>query len=114
MTDAAADQVMGALDELEQALEESSALHQEALSRVQRIRGRRRDGRPYSDIVRTEPRPRIVELVSRSLERLRSAGSRFRRTEAQALRSEGMKTEEIASLYGVTRQRVSRLTRPER
>jgi hypothetical protein len=106
------DQVLDALQDLEGALKESSALHDEAISRAETIRRSRGQGLPYSRIVRAEARPRIVEMVSRSLERLRAAGSRFRRSEAKALRSEGMTTEEIASLYGVTRQRVSRLTRP--
>jgi predicted transcriptional regulator len=37
------------------------------------------------------------------------SSSRFRRHQAQVLRSEGMPMDRVAELFGVTRQRVSQL-----
>ena len=42
------------------------------------------------------------------------AGSRLRRAEARALHVEGMTMEQIADLFGVTRQRVSALLKRDR
>jgi transposase len=42
---------------------------------------------------------------------LHAYGNRVRRTEARALHGEGMTMDEIAKLFGVTRQRISALLR---
>ena len=76
---------------------------------TQHIRDRLAAGESLSQIVADEPRPLIVELVTESIDTLNEAGSAFRRAEAAALRDEGLTIERIASLFGVSRQRVSAL-----
>jgi predicted transcriptional regulator len=53
----------------------------------------------------------IVQLLTESAETLHEHGSRVRRTEARALHREGLTMDQIARLFGVTRQRVSALLR---
>jgi len=67
---------------------------------------------PYRDIVLNEQRPLIVELLTESLELLSAVGSRLRRVEASVLHEDGLTMDEIAALFGVTRQRVSVLLQP--
>lgn len=100
------DAVLAALDDLVAALKENDAAIRVMLKRAEAVRRARAKGLPYRDIVRTEERPLIVELLSGNQERLATAGSRFRRAEAAALRAEGLTLDEIARLFGVTRQRV--------
>jgi DNA-directed RNA polymerase sigma subunit (sigma70/sigma32) len=68
-------------------------------------------GRAIKDIVPEEETPLIVQLLTESAEALHEYGSRVRRTEARALHGEGLTMEQIARLFGVTRQRVSALLR---
>ena len=70
-------------------------------------------GRPISDIIPEEQAPLIVELLTQSTENLHTYGSQVRRAEARVLYSEGMPMEQIARLFGVTRQRVSTLLRSD-
>ena len=103
------DEVLDALDEVVEELEETKQQSDLALDRARHIRQLRAEGHSYREIVRTGRRPLVVELISQMLDRLRSAGSRLRRATARALRRDGMSTEEIAGLFGVSRQRVSKL-----
>jgi hypothetical protein len=72
---------------------------------------RRMAAQSWRSIVESEPRPLVVETLTVALERLSGCGSKFRRAEAAALHRDGMSIEVIASLFGVTRQRVSALLR---
>jgi hypothetical protein len=65
----------------------------------------------YREIVPNEERPLIVELITANLELLSGVGSRLRRAEAKALYDEGLTMDEIATLFGVSRQRVAVLLR---
>jgi CRP-like cAMP-binding protein len=56
----------------------------------------------------------LVRRVGTLQERLAKAASRLRRTQARALREEGMTTDRIAELFGVSRQRVSALLKESR
>jgi transcriptional regulator with XRE-family HTH domain len=53
----------------------------------------------------------IVQLLTENANLLLSYGTRVRHTEALALHREGMAMEQIARLFGVTRQRISGLLR---
>jgi len=81
------------------------------MHRAARIKRLRRQGRDYRGIVRHEERPLIVEMMRENLTRLIEAGSEFQHAQARALHREGMTMEQIAELYGVTRQRVSAMLR---
>lgn len=101
------------LDLLLDALARNAAAIEAVRERAQQVRSRRTAGEPWSDIVRSEPRPLIVELLSDNLGRISAAGGRFRRAEARALHAEGMTMDRIAELFGVSRQRISALLRPD-
>ena len=69
-------------------------------------------GRALRDIVPGEPRPLIVSRITEVLDRLGDAGAAFRRAEAAQLRAEGLTQQQVADLFGVTRQRVAALLEP--
>ncbi|HLY50373.1 MAG TPA: hypothetical protein VKR21_14365 [Solirubrobacteraceae bacterium] len=102
---------MKALDDLDQALDKTVEMTERMKARIADIRAVRADGRPLREIVPYEETPLIVQLITESTNLLHSYGNRVRRTEARALHREGMTMDEIAKLFGVTRQRVSALLR---
>lgn len=108
------DEVIDALDELSTTLEQAAAAEQEMADRAQSLRAKRAEGRSWSDIIAEEPRPRLVELLTITLGRLATASNQFRRLLAAQLRHDELSTEQIARLFGVTRQRISHLLRGER
>jgi hypothetical protein len=106
------DDVLAALDELLTVLRETDQHSRLAIRQARQIRRLRERGHQYSEIVPMEKRPLIIELVTETLSRLSEASSRFRRAEARALYSEGLTMAEIATLFGVTRQRIQVLLLP--
>ena len=98
--------MLTALDEVVLALKANDVAIRTMLKRAETLRRARRKGLPYREVVTAEERPLIVELLTANLERLTTAGARFRRAEAKALREEGLTLDEIAALFGVTRPRV--------
>lgn len=105
------DPVLAALDELVTVLRETTERNRTAIRRAETIRRLRERGHRYGEIVPSEKRPLIVELLARSLSELSDASSRLRTVEARTLYSEGLTMAEIADLFGVTRQRVAALIR---
>ncbi|MGY1709873.1 hypothetical protein ACI8AC_10220 [Geodermatophilus sp. SYSU D00758] len=103
------DPALAALEDICATAQQMIANAQQILQRSAYIRDGRAAGLPYREIVPTEPRPLIVELLSATLSDLTDAGSRWRRAEARALHDEGLSMDAIAGLFGVTRQRVSAL-----
>ncbi|HVM39386.1 MAG TPA: sigma factor-like helix-turn-helix DNA-binding protein [Acidimicrobiia bacterium] len=108
------DPVLSALDRLAQALRRSVDRHRGLVSRLRAYRDARAEGRPYREVMEENGRPHPVEELSESLRELQQHASELRRSEAEAMRDEGMTQEEIASVFGVTRQRVSTLLRQSR
>lgn len=102
-----------ALDDLERALGESIAMTERMRTRIQFLRGQLAAGRTLPEIVPAEESPLLVQLLTESANLLHTYGTRVRRTEARALHSAGMTMDEIAHLFGVSRQRVSALLRSE-
>jgi hypothetical protein len=109
-----ADEVLAALEALCQGLQENTARNELALKRAKEIRQLRAQGRSYSEIVTGKNGPLIVEMTRENLNQLLEKGSRLRRAEAAALYEEGMTMEQIAEVFGVTRQRISALLRNHR
>jgi DNA-directed RNA polymerase specialized sigma subunit len=105
------DDVDEALQALDGALRRNLDRTERAIKRAEELRNARAEGRTWTDVVRAEEQPRILEIISANLEELYQAGGRLRRVEARALHDEGMSMEQIARLFGVTRQRVSALLR---
>jgi transcriptional regulator with XRE-family HTH domain len=108
------DAFMDALDDLDRALDDIIEMAQRMKQRITQLRGARAQGRPLREIVPEEQTPLIVQLLTESTNLLHSFGNRVRRTEARALHGEGMTMDQIAGLFGVSRQRVSALLRDER
>ena len=103
------DPVVVALEAVKQAVERNMEVAQIVLDRADAIMALHADGKAWSDIVKEEDRPLIVELLTANLNRLMSAGGQLRRAKAKALHDDGMTMEQIAHFFGVTRQRVSAL-----
>lgn len=102
---------MEALDDLDRALDQTGEMADRMKERIEYLRTAIADGRPLREIVSAEHPPLIVQLITESTNLLHHYGNRVRRTEALALHREGMTMDEIARLFGVTRQRVSALLR---
>jgi len=105
------DPVLLALQDLVHTATQVSEAIQRLNSRATYIRAGRQRGAPYRDIVTEEDRPLIAELLTETIQRFEAAGTRFRQAEARALHQEGVTMEQIAELFGVTRQRISALLR---
>lgn len=105
------EEFMEALSELDLALDQTVEMAGQMRERIAEIREAIAKGRPLRDVVPAEKAPLIVQLVTESTNLLHFYGNRVRRTEALALHREGMTMDEIARLFGVTRQRVSALLR---
>ena len=82
-----------------------------ARARAEQLLIDRRAGHPWLDLVTEEARPLVVESISTVLGSLATAGHAWRREEAAALQREKVSINRIASLFGVTRQRISALLR---
>ena len=100
-----------ALDDLDGALERNVEMTARMRERIGYLRAQLAAGRSLPDIVSTEQPPLLVQLLTDSAHLLHTYGTRVRRTEARALHRESVTMEEIARLFGVSRQRVSALLR---
>lgn len=85
--------------------------------RIDHLLARLEAGESLPTIVEGEPQPLIPTLITENIEALQDVGSALRKAEASALRAHGYTMDDIAVLFGVTRQRISALldeTRPTR
>lgn len=105
------DAFVEALDALDRALDVNVVRALRMRTRIKELQKACATGRPISDIIPEESAPLIVELLTQNTETLHTYGSQVRRAEARVLHAEGMPMEQIARLFGVTRQRVSTLLR---
>jgi hypothetical protein len=105
------EEFLTALRDLERALEDTVRHVELMKARTQEILESAAAGHPLRDSVPLEQRPVLVQLLTQTTELLQSYGNRVRITEAKALYSEGMTMDQIARLFGVSRQRVSTLLR---
>lgn len=103
------DPVVTALQAVKEAVRRNQQVATIILERADQILAEHARGKAWSDIVKGEDRPLIVELLTANLNRLMSAGGQLRRAKAKALHDDGMTMEQIAHFFGVTRQRVSAL-----
>ena len=105
------DPVLDALGDLVRALEANRDRIDATIERAAEMRRMREQGHSYREIESGVTGPLIVELTRDNLAALIEAGSRLRKAEARALHDEGLTMDQIAELFGVTRQRVSALLR---
>jgi len=108
------DQVDNALETLDKALRRNLDRIEQSIKRAEELRNAHAEGKTWTEVARAEERPMILEMISANLDELYQAGGRLRRVMAKALHDEGMSMEQIARLFGVTRQRVSALLREPR
>lgn len=100
-----------ALGQLDDAVDVNIARAQVIKRRIKEIQSALDAGLALRDVVPGEDTPLLVGLLSQSVGNLASYGSRVRRTEARVLHGEGLTMDDIAKLFGVTRQRISALLR---
>jgi len=110
----AGDAFLEALTALEEVLAENERRTRLIKKRMTRIRRSRARGVLYAESVSREDGPLIVQLLTESSTALDTSGANVRRAEAQALYNEGLTMEQIASRFGVSRQRISVLLRKAR
>lgn len=103
------DPELRALADLVAAAERMSQVCALIREHAAQIRANRLQGLTFRDIVERENRPLIVEVLTEATSGFEAAGTRFRQAKAAALRREGMTLEGIGALFGLTRQRISRL-----
>ena len=106
--------MLTALESLVSDLERNVEASRLAIERAERIATLRHEGLQYREIVDETGRPLVVELINENMERLRTSGAALRLAQASALHDEGMTMEQIAEVYGVTRQRISAILRGRR
>jgi hypothetical protein len=70
--------------------------------RAEHITTLRDQGYTWQQVLSTEDRPLIVDVLGQSMALLNEVGGRFRREEAKCLLAEGLKEQEIADLIGVS------------
>lgn len=100
-----------ALRQLDEALDANVERAHKMKARINELMEAHAQGRSLTEMLPEEDPPLIVQLLTESSETLASHGNRVRRTEAKALHREGMTMDQIAALFGVTRQRISALLR---
>jgi hypothetical protein len=102
---------LSALRDLQGALDQTLESVQQMRARSNEILESASAGHALRDSVPLEQRPVLVQLLTQTTELLQTYGNRVRITEANALYSEGMTMDQIARLFGVSRQRISTLLR---
>jgi hypothetical protein len=103
------DEVLEAIEFVVQALTENLSRTAVALERAVQIRERRLAGHTYTEIYEHSEHPMLVEILTTNVLELHDVGHRLRTVQAWALRQEGLSTQRIAQLYGVSRQRIMAL-----
>lgn len=101
--------MLSALDSLIADLEKNRKATELAIASARATKALRRQGFTYRDIVHETGRPLVVELITQNMERLQTSGAALRQAHAAVLHDEGLSMEQIAGLFGVTRQRISAL-----
>src|SRR3954447_20547394 len=71
----------------------------ERAAQIESLRGQ---GYTWGQILSTEDRPLIIDILGQSMALLNEVGGRFRREEARCLVTEGLKDQEIADLLSVS------------
>jgi hypothetical protein len=100
------DSAVEALQALIRALDANEERVSYVRTRADQIESLRGQGYTWQQILSTEERAMIIEVLGQSMSLLVEVAGRFRREEARCLRSEGSKDEEIADLLGVSADHV--------
>ena len=104
-----AERTRAALQGLVVALEATADDAARLAERARQLQADFTRGRRLADILPDAPKPLIVATVSELLDRLSESGAALRRAEARQLVAEGLSQQQVADLFGVSRQRVAAL-----
>ena len=105
------DDVLVALGEMAAALQQNAEDERLLAGRIEELRRARMAGASWHDVLRAEPDPGTLQLVSRVHARISERSGTLRRAVVAVLREEGASIPSIAQLFGVTHQRISNLIR---
>jgi hypothetical protein len=100
---------MQALDELVSVLDTASADLRALALRARALRAELADGDRLTEAMQAEARPLIITRMTELVDALTTAALAVRRAEARQLQREGASQQQIAEIFGVTRQRVAAL-----
>lgn len=103
-----------ALDAVCGTVKEVASRNEEILHRASDLQQGSKEGGDLRHLVASADGGLLVNLMKENLEALAEASSRLRRAQVLALYEEGSTTEEIARIFGVTRQRISTVLREAR
>ena len=103
------DPVAASLENLVTTVQQIDVLARETTERAEQLRAQRERGRSYRNILSDEDCQLPVELVRQMTDALIDAGGKFQRAQARALYEEGATMDQIAAIFGISRQRVSKL-----
>ena len=109
------DEVFEAVDALLEVFDRAAALTPELHARVEAARQRNTAGVSAPEAIDAirHHQPLLITATNGLLDDLVNVGARLRRLVAQSLYANGMTMAEIASVFGVSRQRVSTLIRSD-
>ena len=96
------DSALDALRALVAVLDANEERNRYVRGRATQIELLLQQGYTWQQILSTEERPLIIDVLGQSMALLNEVGGRFRREEARCLVAEGVKEQEIADLLGVT------------
>jgi hypothetical protein len=97
-----ADSAIEALGALLRVLDANDERMAYVRRRAMEIESLRAQGYTWQQILSTEERPLIIDVLAQNMALLNEVGGRFRREEARCLRSDGVRDQEIADLLGVS------------
>ena len=96
------DSALEALRALVKVLDANDERNRYVRTRASQIESLLAQGYTWQQVLSTEERPLIIEILGQSMALLNEVGGRLRREEARSLVAEGIKEQEIADLLGVT------------
>ena len=96
------DSALEALRALVKVLDANEERTRYVQGRATQIEALRAQGYTWQQVLSTEERPLIIDVLTQSMALLTEVGGRLRREEARMLIAEGVKAQEIADLLGVT------------
>jgi len=96
------DSALEALRALVKVLDSNEERTRYVRRRATQIESLLEQGYTWQQILSTEERPLIIDVLGQNMALLNEVGGRFRREEARCLVGEGVKEPEIADLLGVS------------
>ena len=96
------DSALDALRALLKVLDANEERANYVRGRATQIESLLQQGYTWQQVLSTEERPLIVDVLGQNMALLNEVGGRFRREEARCLIAEGVKEQEIADLLGVS------------